>query len=336
MGWLKWVVLILIVGIAWLVWYNWPKTPSVITKLEMQAIGGFAYIQPPDANELSIAFLADYKTTEPDPADVCDVDQLGVDLMVTSGTIVSVASSTNPPLEIPANRTFKLAGAEVRFPDLVKSSQPLVINRGNRPTPPGPFGPVNPGDWDEVKWVPGMSYAKGRRAPAVDYPNSKLNLKWLEMIDGRVVLEKGVISAAHPSDVAAKDSIFQFKSKSGVTNPFQQAITDTTIFRADIPADQIVINLTGAESRFTQIVIKPALPNRPVRLKLKGLHAHNTPPELGLNEPIHHFCAFYQLLSPVPSAKDQLIPHRISGPTIAALTGQPSPGPFCAGDWYPE
>jgi hypothetical protein len=342
---LTWLLALLVVLIVVLVWYCRPKPPGVVTALELESYGGFAYIQPPGANELSISFLKDYKKDEPDPANptgppvtVCEVDQLGVDLLVISGAIASVSKGPNLA-PIPANRTFDLAGAVVTFPDLSKSSQALVVNRGDRPT--GPFGPADPNNeshWLDLKWVPGTSYAASARSAPPNYPASTLNPNWPSLIDGRVVLTRGTITAAHPSDVAIKDSIFEFRSKSGARNPFKQAVTDTTQFKADVPSDQIVINLTGAASGITQIVVKPSKPGRPVRLKLKGRHVHQTKPELPLDAGIDHFCAFYQLLQPVPDFKDQLIPHRVAGPTIASagFSGQPSPGPFCPGDWYPE
>jgi hypothetical protein len=338
MGWLKWVVLILIVGIALLVWYNWPKTPTVITKLELESVGGFAYIHAPGDQELNVAFLSDPPATaERDKAGnlVCDVKQLGVDLIVLSGTITSFSS--NPAKPIPANRTFDLKGAVVTFPDLAKSTQPLDVIRGDRPPAPGPWGPPdtsNPTHWQDVKFVPGMRYAGGRRAP--DYPLSSLDPNWLTKVDGRVVLTHGVVRARHPSDVAAKDSVFEFKSKSGTQASYKQAITDATTFAADVPSDQIVINLTGSAFGYTQIILKPAASGRPVRLKIRGRHTHQTPADLPIGSAIRDYCAFYELLQPVPSANDQLIPHLVSAPAIAAGSGQPSPGPYCGGEWFPE
>src|SRR5262245_2371722 len=98
MGRLTWLLALLVVVIIVLVWYCRPKPPDVVTALELESIGGFAYIQPPGSNELSISFLKDYKKEEPDPNNptappvtVCDVDQLGVELLVISGTITSAS-----------------------------------------------------------------------------------------------------------------------------------------------------------------------------------------------------------------------------------------------------
>ena len=225
MGWLKWVLLILIVGIAILVWYRWPKPPTVVTKLELEANGGFAYIHAPGDPELNIAFLSDPPSTaEVNPATgrpMCDVRQLGVDLVVISGTITSFSSTPAKP--IPGNRTFDLKGAVVTFPDLAKSTSPLDVIRGDRPPAAGPFGPPNTGDptqWQDVKFVPGMRYAGGP-AQAPDYPASTLDPNWRTKVDGRVVLTHGVVRARHPSDVAAKDAVFEFKANSGAKPPVQ-------------------------------------------------------------------------------------------------------------------
>ena len=106
-----------------------------------------------------------------------------------------------------------------------------------------------------------------------------------------------------------------------------------------MPADQIVINLTGAAFGFRRSS-SSRLGGRPVKLQLKGLTLTHQSPSLPLNAAIEHYCTFYQLLQPVPDFRDQLIPHvfsrhcRASAGVVAA--GQPSPGPFCGGDWYPE
>ena len=107
-------------------------------------------------------------------------------------------------------------------------------------------------------------------------------------------------------------------------------MTDRTYFRADVPADRIVIHLTGATKSESQIIVRPVGPGRAVKLKLIGRHVHQTPPVLPVNAAVEHYCAFYQLLQPVPAAKDQSIPHLFSGPPITstAAGGQPSPGPL--------
>ena len=330
MGWFKWPLILLIVLIALVAWYCRPQPPTATTRLELESYGGFAYVHTPSEHKVEIAFLRDASVQEPDPTTnqprtVCEVDQLGVDLLVVSGVIESTP--------VPDDRKFDLAGATVTFPDLEANAKTLLVNRGNRPTS-SPFGPANPSDiaeWMDVKWVPGTTYGQSTS----DYPTSSLNPNWRDLVDGRVVLTHGEITATNPSDVAVKDSIFEFKSSSGAKAAFKQAMTDRTYFRADVPADRIVIHLTGATKSESQIIVRPVSPGRAVKLKLIGRHVHQTPPVLPVNAAVEHYCAFYQLLQPVPAAKDQLIPHLFSGPLITSTAGgQPSPGPLCPPDWF--
>jgi hypothetical protein len=331
MGGLKWVAVILIIVIIALVWYYRPKPPLVTTDLELESVGGFAYIHSRGAPEVNVAFLKSV-----DVAD-CKVEQLGVELMVVSGVVTSVTGGPDPTLPPALKRRFELQRATVRFPDLAKSSHPLVVNRSRRPT--GPFGPGQATEWADVRWVPGIRYNVGTTSgqPTADYPQSTLHPDWPNMVDGRVVLSNGTMSAGHPSDVAVQDSIFEFKTPGGTGPSYKQAVTDSTVFRARVPSNQIVINLTGAASTVTQIVIQPTEAGRAVRLKMKGRHAEQTPPVLPIGEPVHHYCAFYQLLDPIPAHNLQLIPQLFSGPIASStLGGQPSPGAYCPGEWYPE
>src|SRR5262245_13774150 len=114
MGWLKWVLLLLIVATIVLIWYCRPTPPKATTRLELETNGGFAYIHAAGDSELNVAFLKDARSAELDPltgAPVCDVKQLGVELIVISGTIVSVSGPGNPSIPAPANRTFDLKGS---------------------------------------------------------------------------------------------------------------------------------------------------------------------------------------------------------------------------------
>jgi hypothetical protein len=282
------------------------------TRLALESFGGFAYVHSPQDSRLEIAYLRDSNSPG------CSVDQLGVELMVISGNIIEPA---NPP----ANRIFDMEGAVVTFPDLEASAGTLVATRGQRPNGP-PGNPNNPADWHDLKWVAGIS---------PDYPNSSLNPNWRDTVDGRVVLTRGVIRGANPSDVVVKDAVFEFRRPSG-TGTFRQAMTDTTMFEAQVPSDRIVMNLSGAKSGITRIVVTPVASGQPVQLKLMGRHVHGTPGALPLDAPISHFCAFYDLLQPRPAAADQLIPYFSGNPQVGAANrlGQPSPGPYCPGDWF--
>jgi hypothetical protein len=283
-----------------------PSTP-----LELEAYGGFAYVQSPQDSQLDIAFLKSTNTA------TCQVTQLGVDLMVVAGNIIEPA---NPP----ASRMFDLGGAVVTVGD-TSASAPLAALRGNRPAAPyHPTNTDNDADWEDLKWVPGTR---------PDYPNSTLNPNWPSMVDGHVKLTHGRIVGAHPGDVVVKDSVFEFRKANG-NGSFKQAITDTTKYLAHVRGDRVVLLLTGARSGITRIVVQ-SVDGAPIKLKLMGRHATQTPATLAVDDPIAHFCAFYELLTPVPPAAEQLIPHFKGIQAVAGSVGSvASPGLLCPGDWF--
>jgi hypothetical protein len=283
-----------------------PSTP-----LEIEVYGGFAYVKSAQNHELDIAFLKSTNTAS------CNVTQLGVDLMVVSGNIIEPA---NPP----ASRMFDLGGAVVTVGDTSPSNQ-LAAVRGGRPDPPyHPANPNNDADWEDLKWVPGTRS---------DYPNSTLNPNWPSIVDGYIKLTNGRIVGAHPGDVVVKDSVFEFRKANG-TGSFTQAITDTTKYLARVRGNQVVLSLTGARSGINRIVVQ-SVDGAPIKLKLMGRHAAQTPATLALDDPIAHFCAFYELLTPVPPAAEQLIPH-FKGVAAAQPSGSSgaSPGLLCPGDYF--
>lgn len=284
-------------------------TAAGSTRLELEAYGGFAYVHNPQNNRLEIAFLKD--TDVPG----CNVDQQGVDLMVTSGNIIE-------PSPAPDTKMWDVSASVLRFPDLEAGGGALVATRGPRPTG-APGNPANEADWHDLQWVAGIGQ---------EYQNSTLNPDWLSKVDGRLVLTRGVIRAASPSDVVARDAVFEFRRPSG-TGSYSQSITDTTNFEVQVPSNQVVINLSGPPGR---IVVVPIAPGQPVTLRLMARHAPQTSSALPFNGPVEHFCAFYQLLQPVPDASQQLIPYFVGNPKVpaAASAGQPSPGPFCPANWF--
>lgn len=291
------------------------------TRLELEANGGFAYIPDRPNNKLEIVYLADLDV------EGCKVDQLGTELAVIDGNIIEVQGGANPP-----GKKFSLNGVVVTFPDLESSSLSLTAVRGNRPDG-GPADPANDGQWTDLKWVAGIG---------PDFSTSSRHPNWrnLPVVDGRMVLKGGEIRARPPSDPPARTGVFEFKN--AASSKFKQAMTDTTSYVVDVPSNRVVMQLTrrlepGADPGITQIVVEPR-PGRPVQLKLIGLHDPNAASSVGLGDPISHYCAFYQLLDPVPSANEWLIPHFLGNPKVppANAAGQPSPGPYCPGQWGPE
>jgi hypothetical protein len=287
--------------------------PSV--QLELEAYGGFAYIREPDT--LNIAFL---KTTNR-PADNCHVEQLGTDLFVVSGNIEAPVGPT---------RKFDVGGAVVTFPGLAASGPLLETDRGARPYG-RPARPHEEDQWHNLKWVAGISSG----APGTDYPESMLRPDWKSVIDGRVEIIRGSVRAAHPSDVAIQMAIFDFKRPADTSPAFAHAMTDRTVWTAEVPGDGVEIAITGGRGTVSSLVVKPTLPNRPVRLKLIGRHAHGVAPAMAEGDALSHFCAFYDLMpdSSRPAHAAQLVPHIKDLPVLGNGAGRPSPGPYCPGDW---
>ena len=285
-----------------------PPTAAGSAELQIIIHGGFAYVPTVTEQRVEVAYLKDTNVAG------CQVDQLGTELVVDAGTIVE----PNPP---PGTRTFNLASAVVTFPDLESANIPLNAGRGSRPGPP--YKPSTPNEWDDLKWVPGIS---------PDFPSSSLNPEWRNLVDGRVVLKGGRIKGLAPSQSAIRNAVFEFR-KGGVA-AYQHAITERTEYSVRVPSDRVVMHLSGAASGVTRIVVTPPAPGQPVVLRLNGQHSAQTPAELALGEPVTDFCAFYQLLQPVPPEPDWLIPHFMGDASIPSGGVQPSPGPFCPGDWF--
>jgi hypothetical protein len=79
-------------------------------------------------------------------------------------------------------------------------------------------------------------------------------------------------------------------------------------------------------------VIKPNLPGEAVRLRLRGLHAMNTPPNDG--DELKDFCAFHTLLTPDVKSPDYVRIFYKAPPRPLNGDGMPSPGYFCDGNMF--
>jgi hypothetical protein len=279
--------------------------PATTTPLIIEISGGFKYVHSPADHRVEIAFL---KST----TGACTVNQLGVELAVKDGDIVVPASA-------PADKTFDPGGAVVTFGD--NPAEALTATRGPNPGPP--FHPANPdtpaANWEDLSWIPRVD---------TYYPGNPLNPNWRQMVDGRLVLTHGKLVAAKPSDVAAVTGLFQFKRASDGTT-FQQSVTDNAIYTGQVPGDRVIINLANARSGISRIEIKPS-GGLPVKLLLTGIHAGI--PMMHPGDTITHYCAFYELRSPVPPMTERLLPVYIGDPALP-LAGQPSPGAYCPGEF---
>jgi hypothetical protein len=313
----KWLLLLVVLIVAVLllvyrcVFTNCTPPTVSTTHLTMDSEGGFAYVKVPAADEIDIAFLKDTHVTD------CEVDQLGVKLMVAKGTLIE---PNTQPID-----GFDLGGATITFGDFGSTTAPLVANRGPVP-PPSPGQPADPTDeaqWTDLKWV----------ASVKDHYQAALSSTWMNKIDGRVRVTRGTLIGLHPSDLVAQKGVWEFKGGQNAPAPFIQAMTDATRYTVDVSGEQVVVRLDQARSNLSQIVVR-ADANHQVVLKMVGVHA-NTPSAIPPGTPIHHYCAFYQLIDPVPASTAWLIPYWKGDPKLPSNKGQGSPGGLCPGDYFP-
>lgn len=285
------------------------------TALELEIAGGFAYVlAPPADRKVEVAYLRSID------APGCSVPQIGTALNVIAGTIVEPAN--NPA----GNTTFDVGGAVITIDNTQPPTGAIAPPLG--PHPPNPNRPqphTDPAKWNDLKWVPNVS---------PDHASSTLNPGWRSMVDGRMVLIGGTLTGFEPSKIGARDAMWEFRNPDG-DPPYQQAITDRTLYRARVNGNTVALTLGGARSGVTHIVVKPSTPGQPVQLQLLGKHDPNAPP-LTVGDPIHHFCAFYQLMQPVPAAGKQYLPFYLGDPASPQQIGggRGSPGFYCPGDFF--
>lgn len=334
-GFLKWVGvigLLLAIGLWWIKTHppNPIPPPTAITKLVIEVSGGFAYVPTPAQNKLEIAYFNDISLQEDSDNDgdvdandavVCDVDQIGTELMVLRGDIID-----SDPKPAPADRVFNLDAAVVEFPKLNGATSPVSFSR--TPWPANPIKPANPGvegDWQDLQFVPSIKD---------HHPGKTIMPTWRDekFVNGRVVLKGGKIVGTFPSDPMVQKTNIEFKLAG--TSLGSVGLTDKTVYSVDVPDDKIEIVFTGSKYGFRRVVIAPQ-GNQPVRLRLRGLHAMGSAATLANGDELKDFCSFYALLQPRPKSADWLRLHYIApASTMASNSGQPSPGFFCGGDWF--
>ena len=280
---------------------------SAATRLEIESFGGFAYVPSSVDNQLEIGFL---RTSS---AEGCNVPQLGVDLLVVEGNVTAA-----PPTPTP--NKFDVSNAVITFPALEGASGVLTANRGGRP-PDRPTNPNAPSEWENLRYVPDVN-------KELTTPGS-LNPNWRTMVDGRLVVKGGTLKGLPPSLAGVRNRVFEFRNADN-SRRFTQAVTDMTHYTVQIPANEVVIRLQAA-SGTQEIRVAPRNPGRPVKLRLMGRHDESS--DIRDDQQIHHFCAFYQLLQPIPPQNLWLLP-RLVPATASGGVGQPSPGRFCPGDIF--
>ena len=297
-------------------------SPKSSTKLEIEIVGGFAFVPTPSQQMLEIAYLDDV-----DFAD-CSVDQIGTELVVVRGDI----TGAEPPA--PDNRIFDLNGWVVNFPALDKSN--LKFSGYRSQGMPSPMHPGSTGNWSNAKYVPALKD---------HHSGSKIKSDWRDSVNGRMVLKGGRIQGSVPSDPLMKDAAFDFQLAG--TSIGKAAVTDKMVYTVDVPGEHVEMVFTNKSQQTKRLVLAPWAPGKPVRLLLRGLHTMPMTGAYGSNFELKDFCAFYSLLEggeQIPSNKRLRLFYE--APQFASATPtpgaqsfgpnrpQPSPGFYCSGDWF--
>jgi len=304
------------------------------TDLDLTLHGGFGYVMNPDLT-VEAGFMKSWHETDPMG---CQVDQLGVDLKIDDGQILSPA---NWPLSIPVKDavvsfegadtgavtvTGVLAGPLKQLTTGTAATSMAAVAGAGPSAQKLPMPRLGDDDWRDLFWVPHTR---------MNFWNKAIDPMWrTNAASGRVVLGAGTLSAGIPSDGAAVNGLWEFKTKRGVVS-HQQAITDRLHFRTRVRGSTVVINLTVG-SVTTKIEVAPIDNRKTVGIFLVGRHTGSQMPP-ALNGPLDHFCTFYRLLADPPSVDDRLIPYFVGNGNATGGTnppnGQPTPGLFCPGDW---
>ena len=306
---------VLVGGLAgWLIAAQSAVTLVKTTELQFELRGGFAYVHTPPDNMVEVAFLKDTNV------DGCYVPQPGTSLNVIRGEIESVEPSSLGT----TTKSFDVKGATITLPTPEATGGPISNKPVHPPAPNHPADTNSEADWADSKWLPYVS---------PDYPTSSLNPNWKTMIDGRLVLKGGRFNGASPSKVLARDLMWEWRNDA-VDTPYQQSISDTAVYKAHFKGGTITITVNNAASTLTKLVVRPLIVGDPVILQLEGKHDMSDPP-IQPGEKIKHFCAFYQLMQPIPPLNKQYLPYLIgeigaTGPS----TGSGSPGYYCPGDGF--
>jgi len=310
-------------GIGLGAYYN-DSVQTQTTRLEIEIAGGFAYIPSRNDRRLHIAYLNSVLVKEdtdnnPGTADevVCNVPQVGTELMIVRG-VVDAYSGSQP---IPANRIFDLDKARLRFPRLENAS--ITLNLPRNGWTPNPLKATNQSHWSNLQYVP-------RIADHGSVKNRVIKGEWQNQVNGFMTLRGGTLEGSTPSDPIAELGQFEFRAP-GDPNTLVSG-TDKTIYRVDVPDDEVEIAFTNSAKGYRRLVIKPNLPGEAVRLRLRGLHAMNTPPNDG--DELKDFCAFHTLLTPDVKSPDYVRIFYKAPSRPANGDGMPSPGYFCDGNMF--
>jgi hypothetical protein len=311
--------------------WSFASPPRATTRLIIEISGGFAYVPDPGNQHLHVAYLEDVfvppdtdtnhdMVIDANDEPVCDVKQIGTELMVVRGTITDSRPTT------PGNRTYNLKGAKVTFPDL-NGPAPTFVR-----TLPTPTNVTAPAAWTDVQFVPSIKEFHAG--------NSRIIPLWRTKVNGFITLRGGAFVGAVPTDPLVASTYFEFK-QNGVLKG-TSAVTDKIIYTVDVPEDHVEIRFSGSSYGFSRLTIAPTAPGMPVRLRLRGLHSMGSAASYANGDEIKDFCAFYSLFKASPTAPEptpmssssRLKMFLVNTTPPLASGGQPSPGFFCDGIWF--
>jgi hypothetical protein len=307
------VVISLIAG--WVFAVTTVVTIKKTTELRFELQGGFAYVNSPVDNMVEVAYLKETNVEN------CKVPQPGTNLNIIRGTIVSIEPASLSGI------SFDVTGSKIELGASEDTGGPISTKPNHPPAPDHPANTNSETDWNDSRWVPYVS---------PDYPTSSLNPNWRTMVDGRLVLRGGRLTGSSPSRVLARELMWEWRTNDGLGTKYQQSITDTAVYKAHIKGATITLTLTNAKSGLTKLELKPLIPGDPVVLQLEGRHDMTDPPPQP-GDKLKHFCAFYQLMQPVPEYAKQYMPYLLASGVVGstgATGGNPSPGYYCPGDGF--
>jgi hypothetical protein len=289
------------------------------TRLEIEISGGFAYIPSRNDRRLHIAYLNDVVVREAG-AVVCEVDQVGTELMVVRG-VIDLYDGRDP---MPPTRIFNLDEARLLLPRLENAIN-IPLNTPRNGWKPTPLKAASPAHWRDLQYVP-------RITEHGNLKNHQIVPAWQKHpnINGFITLRGGTLEGTTPSDPIAERALFEYRA-SGEANT-QVSSTDKTIYRVEVPDDKVDIVFTQSALGYRRLVIKPNSPSEPVRLRLRGLHSMNSPPKDG--DELKDFCAFHTLLTPEVKSPDYVRIFYKAPPRPPGGQGMPSPGFFCDGNMF--
>ena len=310
---------------------------TTTTRLQIEISGGFAYIPEPPGR-INVAYLGNVfvppdtdtngdGTVDNFDAPVCDVKQIGTELMVIRGTI----SESLPANLTPANKSYNLDKAVINLPQLESANVGLVAVR----TPGTPSNVTAPASWTDLRFVPSIKEFHG---------SSNVVPGWKGRVNGYISLKGGTFQASVPTDPLVQDAYFEFRQNGIVRGT--SAVTDKVIYSVDLPGNEVRLNFSQSSVGYRSVRIAPLAPNEPVRLRLRGLHAMGSAASYADGDEIKDFCAFYSLYrkagfvplppgAPTPMSSASRLKMFLVNPAPRFANGdQPSPGFFCNGDWF--